>query len=222
MTKCGINTSCVNSLDLSCETRTSLCNRFLADFEPIWAKEMPEPFDYSKAGESKVTLKIHMQQPFLGYLSEHTHTHSIFWSRWHWHWSNLVDPAAWPKPGSLSQGMERRHPYFRYFQKPYDHQRPKQNSGNQLSDPTKITPYRETGVAIPLSHCVPCGIADYRGYIPLLSVTMADHPNTDLTRGVSQKKLASEAYRATRGVARNSIANRAQVLLRTQKTHATT
>ena len=34
---------------------------------------------------------------------------------------------------------------------------------------------------------------------------------TDLTRGVSQKKLASEAYRATGGVARNSIANRAIV-----------
>ena len=27
-------------------------------------------------------------------------------------------------------------------------------------------PYRETGVAIPLSHCVSCGIADYRCYTP--------------------------------------------------------
>ena len=34
---------------------------------------------------------------------------------------------------------------------------------------------------------------------------------TDLTRGVSQKKLASEACRATGGVARNNIANRAEV-----------
>ena len=34
-------------------------------------------------------------------------------------------------------------------------------------------------------------------------------PKTDLTRGVSQKKLASEAYRALGGVTRNSIANRA-------------
>ena len=36
-------------------------------------------------------------------------------------------------------------------------------------------------------------------------------PKTDLRRGVSQKKLASEAYRAVGGVARNSIANRAIV-----------
>ena len=37
---------------------------------------------------------------------------------------------------------------------------------NRLSDPTEIPPYRETGVAIPLSHCVSCGIADYRWYTP--------------------------------------------------------
>ena len=30
----------------------------------------------------------------------------------------------------------------------------------------KFPPYRETGVAIPLSHCVLCGIADYRCYNP--------------------------------------------------------
>ena len=36
-------------------------------------------------------------------------------------------------------------------------------------------------------------------------------PETDLTRGASQKKLASEAYRAIGGVARNSVANRAIV-----------
>ena len=35
-----------------------------------------------------------------------------------------------------------------------------------LSDPTEIPPYRETGVAIPLSHCISCGIADYRCYTP--------------------------------------------------------
>ena len=36
-----------------------------------------------------------------------------------------------------------------------------------LSDPTEITPpYRKTGVATPLSHCVSCGIADYRCYTP--------------------------------------------------------
>ena len=70
-------------------------------------------------------------------------------------------------------------------------------------------PYRETGVAIPLSHCVSSGIADYRCYTPLafhkngLSQSK-DKPN----KGASQKKLASEAYRATGGVARDSIANR--------------
>ena len=43
----------------------------------------------------------------------------------------------------------------------------------------KYTPYCETGVvAIPLSHCALCGIADYRCYTP-----------------------TSEAYRATGGVA---------------------
>ena len=35
-----------------------------------------------------------------------------------------------------------------------------------LGDPTEIPPYRETGVAIPLSHCVSCGITDYRCYTP--------------------------------------------------------
>ena len=47
---------------------------------------------------------------------------------------------------------------------------------------------------------------------PLLSLKMAyRNPKTGLTRGVSQKKLASEAYRAIGGIARNSIANRAIV-----------
>ena len=47
---------------------------------------------------------------------------------------------------------------------------------------------------------------------PLLSVKMADRsPKTGLGGGVSQQKLASEAYRAIGGVARNSIANRAIV-----------
>ena len=73
-------------------------------------------------------------------------------------------------------------------------------------------PYRKTGVAIPLSHCVSCGIADYRCYTPTSFLKMAYRkPKTGLTRGVSQKRLASEAYRAIGGVARNSIANRAIV-----------
>ena len=45
---------------------------------------------------------------------------------------------------------------------------------------------------------------------PLLSVKVAyRNPKTGLARRASQKKLASEANRATRGVARNSIGNRA-------------
>ena len=36
-----------------------------------------------------------------------------------------------------------------------------------LSDPTEVPPhYRKTGVAIPQSRCVFCGIADYRCYTP--------------------------------------------------------
>ena len=47
---------------------------------------------------------------------------------------------------------------------------------------------------------------------PLLAVRVAYRsPKTDLKREVSQQKLASEAYRAIEGVARNSIANRAIV-----------
>ena len=87
-------------------------------------------------------------------------------------------------------------------------------SGSFLSDPTEIPPppHRETGVAIPLSHCVSCGITDYRCYTPTsflkngLSQSKG-RPN----KGVSQTKLASEAYCAIGGVARNGIANRAIV-----------
>ena len=73
-----------------------------------------------------------------------------------------------------------------------------------LSDPTEIPPppNRETGVAIPLSHCVSWDIADYRCYTPRTSFRLKmayRSPKTSLTRGVSQKKLASEAYRAIGG-----------------------
>ena len=52
-----------------------------------------------------------------------------------------------------------------------------------LSDPTEIPPpYRDTGVAIPLSHCVSCGIADYRCYTPI----------SFLKNGLSQSKQALE------------------------------
>ena len=85
-----------------------------------------------------------------------------------------------------------------------------------LSGPTKIhLPCRETGVAIPLSHCVSCGIADSQTIAatpPLLSIKMADRcPKTGLPKWASRKNLASEAYRAKGDVARNSIANRATV-----------
>ena len=47
---------------------------------------------------------------------------------------------------------------------------------------------------------------------PLFSVKLVDcSPKAGLGRRVSQKKLASEAYRAIGGVARNSIANHAIV-----------
>ena len=69
-----------------------------------------------------------------------------------------------------------------------------------------------THVSDLLMHCIVCGIADFCCYTPILSIKVAyRNPKTDLTRGVSQKKLASEAYRAIGGVARNSIANRAIV-----------
>ena len=71
---------------------------------------------------------------------------------------------------------------------------------------------RDRCSTIPLSHCVSCGIADYRCYTPTCSSKSGlsrskDRPN----KRVSQTKLVSEAYRAIGGVARNSIANRAIV-----------
>ena len=66
-----------------------------------------------------------------------------------------------------------------------------------VTRPKYPPPYRETGVAIPLSHCVSCGIADYRCYTPTSFLKMAYRsPKTGLGRRVSQKKLASEANRA--------------------------
>ena len=68
----------------------------------------------------------------------------------------------------------------------------------------KKTLYRGIGVAMPPSHRVSCGIADYRCYTPIsfhkhgLSQSK-DRPN----KGASQKKLASEAYCAAGDVARN-------------------
>ena len=65
------------------------------------------------------------------------------------------------------------------------------------SRPTEIRPYRETGVALPLLHCVSCGIADYRCY------TLTSFLKNGLLRSrgkpnkrVLPQKLASKAYRA--------------------------
>ena len=52
----------------------------------------------------------------------------------------------------------------------------------KLSDPTE-TPYRETGAAIPLSHCVSCGMADYRCYTPTSFLQIPYRsPKTGLTK----------------------------------------
>ena len=73
-----------------------------------------------------------------------------------------------------------------------------------LSDPTEIPPppNRETDVAIPLWHCVFCGIAEtIAATPPLLYVRMAYRSPKPGLRGVLQKEFASEAYRATGGIA---------------------
>ena len=64
----------------------------------------------------------------------------------------------------------------------------------------KYPPYRETGVAILLSHCVCCAIADYRCCTPISFCINDLSQSKDRPIkggiGVPQKKLASEAYRA--------------------------
>ena len=81
-----------------------------------------------------------------------------------------------------------------------------------VTRPKYPPPYLETSVAIPLSHYVSYGIVDYRCCTPTSFrknglLQSKDRPN----KGASQRKLASEAYRAVGGVARNSIANRTLV-----------
>ena len=81
-----------------------------------------------------------------------------------------------------------------------------------VTRPKSPLPYRETAVAIPLAHCVSCGITDYGCYTPTSSRKVVSRsPKTGLGRRISQKKLASKAYRATGDVAQNIIANRAIV-----------
>ena len=80
--------------------------------------------------------------------------------------------------------------------------------GEQRWPDRNTPPYRETSVAVPLSHCVS---SEALAATPPLRVRRnglsrsQDRPN----KGASQKNLASEAYRAKGGVARDSIANRA-------------
>ena len=82
----------------------------------------------------------------------------------------------------------------------------------KLSDPTEIPPLSRDRCSNTL---VALCFLWYRRLSllhPLLSLRMAyRNPKRGLTRGVSHKKLASEAYRAIGGVARNSVANRAIV-----------
>ena len=60
--------------------------------------------------------------------------------------------------------------------------------------------------------CVSCGIADCRCCTPTSSRKYGLSQSKDMpTKRALQKKLASEAYRAIGGVARNSIANYAIV-----------
>ena len=75
-----------------------------------------------------------------------------------------------------------------------------------LSDPT---PHIARQVAIPLSHCVSCGIADYRCYTPtsFRKTGLPQSKDRPWKEGIAEK-LASEAHRAMGGAARNSIANR--------------
>ena len=77
----------------------------------------------------------------------------------------------------------------------------------QQFPPAWCPPYRETRVAIPLSHCASCGIADYRcciltSFLKNGLSRSKDRPNKG---GLSQKKLASEAYRAVGGGASHKI-----------------
>ena len=91
-----------------------------------------------------------------------------------------------------------------------------------LSNPTEIPPppYRETGVAIPLSHCVPVVSQTIAATPPLLSLKngLSQCPETDLSRGVVVAKAClwslpryrgrrSKQYRQSRssGTLRTSV-----------------
>ena len=122
--------------------------------------------------------------------------------------------AKWSSaPASILEGFNEIYAVYGP-KKPYKTREKRQSCQIDPCLPPYCTPlYREAGVAMPLSHCASCGIADYRCYTPTsFHVKIAyGRPKTDLTSGVSQRKLASGAYRAIGGVTRNSLANHAIV-----------
>ena len=83
-------------------------------------------------------------------------------------------PSSETPPPPLSISIHKKHsPLFASdCSSPYRRTKklfetPAKFRSRSLSDPTEIPPpHRGTGVAIPLSHGVSCGIADYRCYTP--------------------------------------------------------
>ena len=70
---------------------------------------------------------------------------------------------------------------------------PISDNDDRLSDLTEYPP-----PLLSLSHCVFCGVADYRCYTPTSFRKSGQSQSKDgLGGGVSQKRLAPEAYRAT-------------------------
>ena len=109
--------------------------------------------------------------------------------------------ALWTDRPNCSQNMSQRVKRIRHL------------STLELSDPTEIPPLsRDTCSNTPVALC-------FLWYRRLSLLHDQFFPYTSglsqskdsLGGGASQKKLASEAYRAIGGVARNSIANRALV-----------
>ena len=115
-----------------------------------------------------------------------------------WEWTNRNEANRHLElPGHNICFADKRH----HFAQPL--------CGFLATRPKYPPPCRETGVAIPLSHCISCDIADYRCYTPtsLFKNGLSQPKGRPNKKGVSQSKLNSEAYRAIGGVARNSIAN---------------
>ena len=69
---------------------------------------------------------------------------------------------------------------------------PSENSRSLVTRPKyPPPPHRETSAAIPVSHCISCGIADYRCYTPTsFKKNGYRNPKIGLTRGYRRKSLA--------------------------------